>query len=97
AAGLARRPSLWDFIFWLIPKQQGLIPTLKPILDRLVEQAGFRVSQTLYMRALQEAGESTNLPEVEFVKSTIGQCFEVKRIFRSARVYQSRRKPCSVR
>ncbi|MEO1209518.1 MAG: DUF3368 domain-containing protein [Cyanobacteria bacterium J06638_20] len=38
-------------------KQQGLIPALKPILDRLVKQAGFRVSQTLYMRALQEAGE----------------------------------------
>ncbi|MBE9102513.1 DUF3368 domain-containing protein [Vacuolonema iberomarrocanum] len=38
-------------------KQQGVIPALKPILDRLIEQAGFRVSQTLYKQALQEVGE----------------------------------------
>ena len=38
-------------------KQQGMIPALKPILDRLIEQAGFRVSQTLYKQALQEVGE----------------------------------------
>lgn len=38
-------------------KQQGLIPVLKPILDRLINQAGFRVSQSLYDRILQEVGE----------------------------------------
>lgn len=38
-------------------KQQGLIPVLKPILDRLVDRAGFRVSQALYNRTLQEVGE----------------------------------------
>ncbi len=38
-------------------KQQELIPVLKPILDRLISQAGFRVSQSLYARTLQEVGE----------------------------------------
>lgn len=38
-------------------KQQGLIPVLKPILDHLINQAGFRVSQALYDRTLQEVGE----------------------------------------
>lgn len=38
-------------------KQQGLIPEVKPVLDRLRSQAGFRVSPALYATALQEAGE----------------------------------------
>ena len=38
-------------------KQQGLIPTVKPILDDLIVQAGFWVSQALYARVLQAAGE----------------------------------------
>lgn len=38
-------------------KQRGMIPILKPILDRLINQAGFRVSQALYARTLQEVGE----------------------------------------
>lgn len=38
-------------------KNQGLIPAVKPLLDRLISKAGFRVSQTLYDHALQEAGE----------------------------------------
>lgn len=38
-------------------KQQRLIPVLKPILDQLINQAGFRVSQALYDRTLQEVGE----------------------------------------
>jgi hypothetical protein len=41
-------------------KQQGLIPVLKPILERLIGQAGFRVSQALYDRMLQEVGESSS-------------------------------------
>lgn len=39
-------------------KNQGLIPAVKPLLDRLISEAGFRVSQALYDRALQESGES---------------------------------------
>ncbi|MGF1518202.1 MAG: DUF3368 domain-containing protein [Nodosilinea sp.] len=39
-------------------KSQGLILTVKPLLDRLTGEAGFRVSQALYDRILQEAGES---------------------------------------
>jgi uncharacterized protein len=38
-------------------KQEGMIPALKPILDRLIHQAGFRVSPALYNRTLQEVGE----------------------------------------
>lgn len=37
-------------------KQQGLIPEVKPLLDALV-RAGFRISQDLYARVLQAAGE----------------------------------------
>lgn len=39
-------------------KSQGLIVTVKPFLDRLISEAGFRVSQTLYDRILQESDES---------------------------------------
>lgn len=52
--GLKLRGLLGILIY---AKQQGLIPVLKPILDRLINQAGFRVSQALYDRALQEVGE----------------------------------------
>lgn len=38
-------------------KEEGLIPAAKPLLDRLVNEAGFRVSQALYIRTLQESGE----------------------------------------
>jgi predicted nucleic acid-binding protein len=39
-------------------KNQGLLPADKPLLDRLINEAGFRVSQALYERTLQKAGES---------------------------------------
>lgn len=39
-------------------KNQGLLPAAKPLLDRLINEAGFRVSQALYERTLQKAGES---------------------------------------
>lgn len=39
-------------------KSQGLIPAIRPLLDRLIGEAGFRVGQTLYDRILQESGES---------------------------------------
>lgn len=38
-------------------KNEGLLPVAKPLLDRLIDEAGFRVSQVLYERTLQEAGE----------------------------------------
>ncbi|WP_448573742.1 DUF3368 domain-containing protein [Trichothermofontia sp.] len=38
-------------------KNQKLIPNTKTLLDRLINQAGFRVSQALYTRTLQESGE----------------------------------------
>jgi uncharacterized protein len=38
-------------------KEQGIIPATKPILDRLIHEAGFRVSQALHTRVLQESGE----------------------------------------
>jgi uncharacterized protein len=38
-------------------KEQKLIPAAKPILDRLIHEAGFRVSQALYIRVLHESGE----------------------------------------
>lgn len=42
-------------------KQQGLLPVLKPVLDRLINQAGFRVSQALYDRTLQEVEERSSV------------------------------------
>jgi uncharacterized protein len=38
-------------------KEQRLITAAKPILDRLIHEAGFRVSQALYTRVLHESGE----------------------------------------
>lgn len=38
-------------------KNKGLIPAVKPVLDSVIEIAQFRVSQTLYERALLIAGE----------------------------------------
>jgi hypothetical protein len=38
-------------------KNQGLPSAMKPIIDRLINEAGFRVDQTLYDFALQESGE----------------------------------------
>ncbi|MDY6782840.1 MAG: DUF3368 domain-containing protein [Cyanobacteriota bacterium] len=38
-------------------KQNRLIPTVKPLLDRLIEQANFRVSRQLYANILTLVGE----------------------------------------
>ena len=38
-------------------KQRGCLLTVKPVLDDLVAKAGFWVSQQLYTRVLQAAGE----------------------------------------
>lgn len=38
-------------------KSQGLIPLVKPLLDALIERAGFWMSHSLYNRTLELAGE----------------------------------------
>lgn len=38
-------------------KRKGLIPTIKPLLDKLRDVAGFRVSERLYIRVLKDEGE----------------------------------------
>lgn len=38
-------------------KGQGLIPAVKPLLDALINQAGFWIAEPLYNRVLQFAGE----------------------------------------
>lgn len=38
-------------------KQKGHIPYLKPILDKLIDRIGFRVSVKLYNKILEEVGE----------------------------------------
>lgn len=41
----------------LIAKQQGLIPLVQPVIDSLINQAGFRVSPALYQAILTAAQE----------------------------------------
>jgi predicted nucleic acid-binding protein len=41
----------------LIAKQRNLIPQVKPIVDTLVQEVGFRVSSQLYQRILSLANE----------------------------------------
>jgi predicted nucleic acid-binding protein len=41
----------------LVAKHQGIISAIKPILDLLRSTVGFRVSNELYARVLQTAGE----------------------------------------
>ena len=38
-------------------KRQGHVHEVKPILDDLIVEAGFRVSQQLYARVMEIAGE----------------------------------------
>lgn len=39
-------------------KHKGLVQTIKPLMDALRDMAGFRVSEALYQRILQDEGES---------------------------------------
>ena len=39
-------------------RQKGIIPELRPVLDALIVNAGFRVSRKLYDRAIETASES---------------------------------------
>lgn len=41
----------------LTSKREGLILTVKPLMDDLITQAGFRISDRLYTNILQIAGE----------------------------------------
>lgn len=41
----------------LVAKQKGLIDSVKPYLDALRQQAGFWISDALYMQVLEDAGE----------------------------------------
>jgi predicted nucleic acid-binding protein len=41
----------------LIAKRRGLIPAVQPVMDALIAEAGFRVSQQLYKDVLNAAGE----------------------------------------
>lgn len=43
----------------LAAKRQGLIPVIRPILDRLVNEANFRISRRLYDEVLVLAEEIT--------------------------------------
>jgi uncharacterized protein len=42
----------------LVAKQRSLIPQVQPIMDSLIDQAGFRVSPQLYQRVLALSEES---------------------------------------
>jgi predicted nucleic acid-binding protein len=38
-------------------KRHGNLPAVRPVLDALVSEAGFRISGALYARVLEAAGE----------------------------------------
>jgi hypothetical protein len=38
-------------------KRQGILPQVRPVLDDLIQRAGFRVVPHLYQRVLQLVGE----------------------------------------
>jgi predicted nucleic acid-binding protein len=42
----------------LVAKKRGLIPQIKPIMNALINQAGFRVSDSLYQRVLSLSNEN---------------------------------------
>jgi uncharacterized protein len=41
----------------LIARNRGFIPAVQPLIDKLIQQAGFRVSPLLYQSILNTAGE----------------------------------------
>ncbi|WOD38495.1 DUF3368 domain-containing protein [Nodosilinea sp. E11] len=50
-------PAIGVFGIAIAAKQQSLIPSVRRIMDALVEQAGFRVSNPLYQQILKFADE----------------------------------------
>jgi predicted nucleic acid-binding protein len=41
----------------LLAKERGLLVAIKPVLDDLIAEAGFRVGNQLYREVLAQAGE----------------------------------------
>ncbi|WP_346341610.1 DUF3368 domain-containing protein [[Phormidium] sp. ETS-05] len=41
----------------LVAKRRGWVTAIRPILDNLIEEAGFRLRDSLYAEALAAAGE----------------------------------------
>jgi uncharacterized protein len=41
----------------ILAKQRNLIPTVRPVMDALIDRAGFRVSPQLYQQVLNRANE----------------------------------------
>jgi predicted nucleic acid-binding protein len=50
-------PITWLLEVLLQAKRKMLIPSVKVLIDQLIEQADFRVSDQLYTIILQSAGE----------------------------------------
>lgn len=42
----------------IIAKQRNLIPTIRPVMDALIDRAGFRVSPQLYQQVLNRSNEA---------------------------------------
>ena len=42
----------------LVAKHRGLISSVRPVMDALIVEADFRVSQDLYLNVLNAAGET---------------------------------------
>lgn len=42
----------------LVAKRRGLVSAVQPIVDDLIDQAGFRVSNPLYREVLRAADET---------------------------------------
>ncbi len=40
-----------------LAKERGLIMRMKPILDQLIQQSGFRITPELYQAVLEREGE----------------------------------------
>lgn len=45
----------------LIAKRRGLITAIKPLMDDLISQAGFRINRALYLDVLQSAQEEKSV------------------------------------
>ena len=41
----------------ILAKHRGVLPAVRPVMDALVHESGFRVSQSVFERALRLAGE----------------------------------------
>ena len=54
---LEKKPGYGLLGVLLEAKQKKLIPEIKPILDALIDHQNFRISDRLYRRVLEVAGE----------------------------------------